>query len=248
MAVRASESATIPGYASQRLLDCLVALPMGLLALPVIAVAGAAVKLTSRGPIFYTQIRSGRGERPFRIVKIRTMTHNCEAESGACWSTANDPRVTAVGRILRKLHLDELPQLWNVLRGEMSIVGPRPERPEILKDLEKVIPHVRDRCLVRPGLTGLAQIQQPPDVTPDCFRRKLLYDRHYIRQRGLSTDLRLLFGTILYLAGFSYAQVRRIAGFTVPVMPDEVLTYRVPGSVHDAASAPLLESPPGVSG
>jgi len=95
-------------------------------------------------------------------------------------------------------------------------------------------------------VTGLAQIQQPPDITPDCFRRKLLYDRHYIRQRGFLSDVRILFGTALYLGGLSYARVRRLAGLSVPLMPDEVLTYRVPAAAREAA--PLLESQPGVSG
>jgi lipopolysaccharide/colanic/teichoic acid biosynthesis glycosyltransferase len=238
--------AELPSHPFQRVFDCFVALPVALAALPVVLLAGLAVKLTSRGPMFYMQRRAGRGERPFHIFKIRTMRHNCEVETGACWSVAGDPRVTRIGRLLRKLHLDELPQLWNVLRGEMSIVGPRPERPEILDDLEASIPNVRDRLLVRPGVTGLAQIQQPPDVTPDCFRRKLLYDRHYIRHRGLLSDIRILFGTALYLGGLSYVRVRRLAGLSVPLMPDEVLTYRVPTAAREPA--PLLESQPGVSG
>jgi lipopolysaccharide/colanic/teichoic acid biosynthesis glycosyltransferase len=235
--------ATPPSYPLQRVLDLACAIPLTLVTVPVILVAGLLVKLTSRGPVLYSQLRCGRGERPFRIYKLRTMKHNCEAESGACWSVDGDPRVTPLGRYLRKLHLDELPQLWNVLRGEMSLVGPRPERPEILRDLEVLIPQVSERMLVRPGVTGLAQIQQPPDVTPDCFRRKLSYDRHYIRHRSLTTDVRILFGTLLYLAGCSYARVRRIAGFSVPMMPDEVMTYR---PAKD--SVPVLNTPPGVSG
>jgi len=233
-------------HPAQRVLDWLVALPAGVLALPIIAVAGLAVRLSSRGPVFYTQYRCGRGERPFRIVKLRTMTHNCEAESGACWSTDGDPRITPLGRWLRKLHIDELPQIWNVLRGEMSLVGPRPERPEILDDLEPTIPQVRSRCQVRPGLTGLAQIQQPPDATSDCFRRKLQFDRHYILKRGLATDLQILFGTALYLGGLSYARVRRLAGLSVPVMPDEVLSYRMPAAVSPDSA--FIQAPPGVSG
>ncbi len=244
---RSPDNPNLSSYATQRVLDWCVALPASVVALPIVLAAALAVKLNSRGPVFYTQYRCGRGERPFRIVKLRTMYHNCESESGACWSTNGDPRVTRVGRVLRKLHLDELPQLWNVLSGEMSLVGPRPERPEILDDLESTIPLVRSRCLVRPGVTGLAQIQQPPDVTPDCFRRKLSYDRHYIFKRGLLTDLRILVGTVLYLCGLSYGRVRKLAGLSVPVMPDEVLTYRVPASSHDAVAAPFLEAPRGVS-
>lgn len=248
-AVPPEQTHDLPSHPAQRLLDWLVAVPACLVSLPIIAVAGAAVKLTSRGPMLYSQIRAGRGGRPFRIYKLRTMHHNCESESGACWSTKGDPRVTPVGRWLRKLHIDELPQLFNVLSGDMSVVGPRPERPEILRDLQSSIPDVHDRLHVRPGVTGLAQIQQPPDVTSDCFRRKLLYDRHYIRRRGLATDLRILFGTGVYLLGMSYDQVRRLAGLTVPLMPNESMTFReAPAAVGDAAAAPILESSSGVPG
>lgn len=239
-------TSALPSYPSQRVLDLLVAVPAAIVSLPIVLVAGLVVKLTSRGPMLYTQDRAGLGEKPFRIYKIRTMKHNCEAASGARWSTRGDSRITPVGRILRKLHLDELPQLWNVFFGQMSMVGPRPERPEILSDLEPSIPQVRSRCQVRPGVTGLAQIQQPPDATHDCFRRKLAYDRHYIRSRGLMTDLRILFGTALYLAGLPYARVRRLAGLSVPFMPDDIMIYGRPTTAP--APTPLLESPPGVPG
>src|SRR5439155_12868491 len=114
------------------------------------------VKLTSRGPALYTQTRLGRNGRPFTIYKLRTMQHRCESLTGARWSTPGDPRITPVGRFLRKTHLDELPQLWNVLRGDMALVGPRPERPEFVPQLEQAVPHYRDRLLVRPGVSGLA--------------------------------------------------------------------------------------------
>src|SRR5262249_20125711 len=119
--------------------DCVLAVGMLVLAAPVIAVAAILVKLTSPGPAFYAQTRVGLAGRVFRIYKIRTMHHNCEQASGAKWATAGDPRVTSVGRFLRKTHLDELPQLWNVIRGDMSLVGPRPERPEFVATLEKEI-------------------------------------------------------------------------------------------------------------
>src|SRR5260370_5820150 len=108
------------------------------------------------------------------------MFHNCERNSGACWATAGDPRITPVGRCLRRLHLDELPQLWNVVRGDMSLVGPRPERPEFIPHLEKHIARYQERMSVRPGLTGLAQIQLPADTDLDRVRRKLAYDLYYI--------------------------------------------------------------------
>ena len=139
------------------------------------AVAAIVVKLTSRGPAFYTQIRLGQDGRAYAIYKLRTMTHDCEKLSGPQWSKKGDCRVTAVGRLLRRSHLDELPQLWNVLRGEMSLIGPRPERPEFVPRLERSLPHYRARLHVRPGVTGLAQVQLPPDTDLGSVRRKLAY-------------------------------------------------------------------------
>src|ERR1043165_8088430 len=150
---------------------------------PLVLLAAIAVKLTSTGPIFYSQTRVGRKGRPYAIYKIRTMYHNCEWQSGVCWSTKGDPRITPIGRFLRVTHIDELPQLWNVLRGEMSLVGPRPERPEFVPGLEKAIPHYRKRLSLRPGVTGLAQIQLPPDTDLDSVRIKLAYDLHRSEER-----------------------------------------------------------------
>lgn len=198
-----------------------LALTLGVVALPVIAIAGLLVRLTSRGPAFYSQIRSGRGGHPFRIYKLRSMRLDCEALTGATWSAGkSDPRVTPVGRVLRRLHIDELPQLWNLCRGDMALVGPRPERPEILALLETELPRVRERLAVRPGLTGLAQIQLPADQTFDCFRRKLAVDLLYTRQRSVWLDLRILLGTGLYLSGLSYDAVRRLA--LLPELPPAV--------------------------
>jgi lipopolysaccharide/colanic/teichoic acid biosynthesis glycosyltransferase len=161
----------------------------------------ALVKLTSRGPALYSQVRLGKNGRPFRIYKIRTMAHNCEDRSGARWSTPGDPRVTAVGRVLRATHLDELPQLWNILRGDMSLVGPRPERPEFVVKLEKGIPQYRDRLQVRPGVTGLAQVQLPPDSDLDSVRRKVACDLTYIGNLGAWLDVCILTVTVLHLFG-----------------------------------------------
>ncbi len=174
---------------------------------PFIAFAALLVKLTSRGPAFYSQVRLGRNSKPFRIHKIRTMTHNCEHHSGACWATADDSRRTGVGRVLRATHLDELPQLWNVLKGEMSLVGPRPERPEFVPNLEQAIPHYRDRLDVRPGVTGLAQVQLPADTDIDSVRRKLAYDLYYIRQMGPWLDLKLICCTAVHVLGVPYCAV-----------------------------------------
>jgi lipopolysaccharide/colanic/teichoic acid biosynthesis glycosyltransferase len=123
-----------------------------------------------------------------------------------------DPRVTRVGWFLRATHLDELPQLLNVLRGEMSLIGPRPERPEFLPELEHALPAYRQRLLVRPGVTGLAQVQQPADTDLDSVRRKLAYDLYYVQRLGPWLDLRLLFATVLYAARVSFDRVARIAG------------------------------------
>jgi lipopolysaccharide/colanic/teichoic acid biosynthesis glycosyltransferase len=190
--------------------DLSFAFVMGLLALPFIVLGGLLVKLTSRGPIFYSQTRVGRFGRSFRIYKIRSMYHNCEATSGAQWATKKDPRVTLVGKILRKLHIDELPQIWNILRGDMSLVGPRPERPEFVKILEREIDDYQARHSVKPGLTGLAQIQLPPDSDIESVRKKLHLDLVYIHHRGFWLDLRVMFGTAVYLVGFSYAFVRKL--------------------------------------
>jgi lipopolysaccharide/colanic/teichoic acid biosynthesis glycosyltransferase len=182
-------------------IDRLVALALFIPALPIMLLAGLLVKLTSRGPVLYSQVRLGMDGRPFTLYKLRTMIHDCERHTGARWSTPGDPRITPVGRILRSTHLDELPQLWNVLRGDMSLIGPRPERPEIIPKLERGIPHYRDRLHVRPGVTGLAQVQLPPDTDLAGVRRKVAYDLYYIRHLGPWLDLRILACTVLHLFG-----------------------------------------------
>jgi lipopolysaccharide/colanic/teichoic acid biosynthesis glycosyltransferase len=137
---------------------------LALIFLPVAAIlmglAAIAVKVTSPGPVFYTQTRIGLNGRKYRIIKIRTMHHNCEQRSGITWSPKGDSRVTSVGKFLRITHIDELPQLLNVLSGEMSLVGPRPERPEVIqaKGLDQLVPGYKHRLLVKPGVTGLAQL------------------------------------------------------------------------------------------
>jgi lipopolysaccharide/colanic/teichoic acid biosynthesis glycosyltransferase len=188
----------------ERIIDGTIALVLLVLAAPLMVVAMVLVKATSPGPVIYTQTRLGLNRRRFTIYKIRTMTHNCEQLSGPCWSAGNDPRVTPVGRFLRQTHLDELPQLWNVLRGDMSLVGPRPERPEFFARLEQAIPQYAERLTVRPGLTGLAQMKLPPDTDLRSVRRKLAYDLHYIERRRPGLDLRILLGTGLFLLGIPF--------------------------------------------
>jgi lipopolysaccharide/colanic/teichoic acid biosynthesis glycosyltransferase len=195
-------------------LDAALALTMLVLSLPLLVIAAIAIKLNSRGPVFYSQVRLGLRGRPFRIYKLRTMFDDCEKLSGIQWSTPGDPRVTAVGRFLRRSHIDELPQLWNVLRGDMSLVGPRPERPEFVPQLEIALPRYRDRLLVRPGVTGLAQVQLPADTDLDSVRRKLAHDLHYAERCGLWLDLRILLSTGLHILGLSYAKAAKL--FSLP--------------------------------
>jgi lipopolysaccharide/colanic/teichoic acid biosynthesis glycosyltransferase len=171
---------------------------------PIVAIAALLVKLTSRGPAFYTQIRLGLNGKPYTIYKLRTMAHNCEKLSGPQWSSSGDARITAVGRLLRRSHLDELPQLWNVLRGDMSLIGPRPERPEFVPQLERALPHYRARLNVRPGVTGLAQVQLPPDTDLGSVRRKLAYDLYYVRQMSPLMDLQILVCTGLKVLGVPF--------------------------------------------
>jgi lipopolysaccharide/colanic/teichoic acid biosynthesis glycosyltransferase len=195
---------------AKRLFDICLGSLMLLASAPVVVLAWALIRLTSRGPGFYHQARVGRFGEPFVILKLRTMSHDCEARSGVKWATKHDPRVTPVGRVLRKLHIDELPQLLNVLRGDMSLVGPRPERPEFVGPLSQSLPGYADRLRVRPGLTGLAQIQLPPDSDLESVRRKLVLDRTYVARCGLGLDLRLMIGTAVYLCGVSYGGVGRL--------------------------------------
>jgi lipopolysaccharide/colanic/teichoic acid biosynthesis glycosyltransferase len=208
-AVRPALSACAGPYQYlKRGLDFILALGLFLLTAPLVLAAMVLVRLTSHGPALYTQTRVGRGGRPFTLYKIRTMVYECESLTGARWSGPGDSRVTALGRLLRRTHLDELPQLWNVLRGEMSLVGPRPERPEFVPRLEQAVPNYRARLLVRPGLTGLAQLQLPPDTDLASVRRKLAYDLYYVQHGGLLCDLRLLAGTALKVLGVSFGALR----------------------------------------
>jgi lipopolysaccharide/colanic/teichoic acid biosynthesis glycosyltransferase len=168
---------------------------------PVIAVLALLVKRASPGPVFYTQTRLGLNGRPFQIWKLRTMSHNCEAVTGPVWASLNDTRVTPIGRILRDTHLDELPQLWNVLRGEMSLIGPRPERPEIARRIEAAVPGFHLRLQIKPGLTGLAQLRLPADQDIAFVPRKLAQDLHYLQHQGALLDLYILLSTAFHVLG-----------------------------------------------
>lgn len=196
-------------YASAKgAIDFLLALMLLIFLAPLLLLAMLLVKLTSPGPVIYSQTRVGRNGQPFTIYKLRTMTHECESLTGAQWSMPGDSRITTVGRWLRKTHLDELPQLWNVLKGDMSLIGPRPERPEFVPELEQAIPLYRERLLVRPGVTGFAQIQLPPDSDLDSVRIKLAYDLYYVRTIGLIFDLKIYLGTFAKVLGLSFVAIR----------------------------------------
>jgi lipopolysaccharide/colanic/teichoic acid biosynthesis glycosyltransferase len=184
------------------------------LVLPVMLMVAILVKLTSRGPVLYTQTRVGLdrrrargfgdnhrraldiGGKPFTIYKFRTMYLDAEAGSGAVWATRNDPRITPVGRFLRQYRLDELPQLINVIKGEMNVVGPRPERPAIFAELRQNISEYALRQRAKPGITGLAQINQHYDVCLDDVRRKVEYDLEYIQRQSLVEDVKIMLKTI----------------------------------------------------
>lgn len=173
---------------------------------PVIVLAAALVKLTSRGPAFYRQERVGQDGKVFRMFKIRTMVADAEAKCGPVWARKRDPRVTLVGRILRRTHIDEFPQLINVLRGEMSLVGPRPERPHFVEKLRREIQGYDRRLAVRPGITGLAQVRNGYDVTVEGVKRKLRYDRLYVRKICALLDVRILLATLRKFFVDEYAE------------------------------------------
>ncbi|MGD0013930.1 MAG: sugar transferase [Bryobacteraceae bacterium] len=177
-----------------------------LLTLPVMLLAALAIKLTSRGPVLYRQTRVGLNGAPFTLYKFRSMYANAESQTGAVWASRDDPRITPVGRWLRKLRIDELPQLWNVLRGEMAIVGPRPERPEFVKVLSEQIPYYRQRHCVKPGITGWAQINYKYGDTLEDTIVKLEHDLYYIKHISLALDAFIIFHTLKTILRFRGAQ------------------------------------------
>jgi lipopolysaccharide/colanic/teichoic acid biosynthesis glycosyltransferase len=182
--------------------------------LPVMLLIAIIIKLTSRGPVFYTQVRVGLDRRgdplnagnhrrtqdiggaPFRIYKFRTMCVDAENGTGAVWATKKDPRITLVGGFLRQYRLDELPQLINVIRGEMNIVGPRPERPTIFAELRETIQEYPLRQRAKPGITGLAQINHHYDSCLEDVQKKVQYDLEYLRKQGVTEDLKIMLKTI----------------------------------------------------
>lgn len=180
----------------KRAIDIVVAGIALVFAAPLILLLVLLVKIESRGPAFFVQERMGLDMRPFPIIKIRSMRTDAEAASGPVWAQRDDPRVTRMGRFMRRTNLDELPQLVNVLLGHMSIVGPRPERPEFVHNLEQLLPHYRLRHLVRPGLTGWAQIHYGYGASVADAHRKLCYDLYYLKHRSLELDVAILIRTL----------------------------------------------------
>ena len=180
---------------AKRLLDLFFAMLIGIFAAPVIILAAIIVKLESKGPIFFIQERIGEGNRKFNIVKFRSMTTDAE-KNGPQWASKNDNRVTKFGKIMRATRIDELPQLWNVLRGEMSFVGPRPEREFFIQQLEKEIPYYNLRHTVKPGLTGWAQVMYPYGASVEDAYRKLQYDLYYIKHHSIPFDVKVLLKTV----------------------------------------------------
>jgi lipopolysaccharide/colanic/teichoic acid biosynthesis glycosyltransferase len=177
---------------SKEVMDIIVGAIALVIFLPVMAVCAAIIKLSSRGPVLFSQVRLGQHGRPFKIYKFRTMYIDAEKSTGAVWAKGNDPRVIPACRWMRFSHMDELPQLIQIVTGVMSLVGPRPERPEIMAKLEKTYPAVRRRLEVKPGLTGLAQIRNGYDSSVEGFRHKLESDIEYINRMCWAVDLKIL--------------------------------------------------------
>lgn len=202
--------------------DRLVGTGLLIICAPLIALLWIAVKLTSRGPGLYFQTRVGLQGEPFRVVKLRTMGIDAEDGDNVQWCQRKDPRITPLGKILRKTHLDELPQLWNVARGEMCLVGPRPERPEITKSLEKLIPDYHLRHSVKPGVTGLAQVNLEPDTNLNITRRKQILDLRYIDNANLFLDARMLIATSLKMLFLSGASTIRLTGLKQTITDAEL--------------------------
>ena len=182
-------------------------------------------KLTSKGPVLYSQIRCTQDGKPFKIYKIRSMVVDAEAKQGAIWAGKRDPRVTTIGRLMRKLHLDELPQIWNVWRGEMTVIGPRPERPELIEQLKKEIACYEYRMMVIPGLTGLAQLNRPSDTDLRDVRKKLILDLEYIEEASFWLDMRILLGT-----AFKFVRIQHPRFDSIPLRMFGV--YRDPHQSH----------------
>lgn len=183
--------------ACKSIVERICAVLLLLVATPVMLVLIVIVRATSPGPAVYRQTRVGLHGRTFTMYKFRSMRQDAEAGTGAVWAQSGDPRVTRIGRIMRRLHLDEIPQLFNVVKGDMALIGPRPERPEFTHVLALKLPGYMQRHQVRPGITGLAQLNLPPDTDLESVRRKLILDLDYIGRSGLGIDVRIGLATVM---------------------------------------------------
>jgi len=184
----------------KRLLDIIISIFTIVCAMPILIIVIFIIKFTSQGSIFYTQIRVGRNCRHFNLYKFRTMVEDSEQESGPVWAEVNDPRITPIGRFLRKFRIDEIPQLLNVLKGDMSIVGPRPERPFFVERLSAQFPFYSRRLCLRPGITGWAQVVGDYDTTVENVEEKLKHDFYYIENISMWLDFKIMFMTLIILA------------------------------------------------
>lgn len=177
----------------KRLLDILFGVIGLIISAPFILVFGIIIKLTSPGPVFFKQERVGYMGKNFKVIKLRSMRNDAEAKTGAVWAKKNDPRVTPVGRFMRKTRIDEMPQFWNVLKGDMSLVGPRPERPELTEKFYKQWPEFPQRLRIIPGITGYAQVNGGYDISPE---EKCHLDNYYIKYYSFLFDIKIALQTI----------------------------------------------------
>lgn len=175
----------------KRLFDIILSVIILLITLPISIIAIISIKITSKGPIFYRQLRVGLNHKEFEIIKFRSMTIDAE-KTGAQWAQKNDPRVTKIGAFLRATRIDELPQLWNVLKGEMSLIGPRPERQVFIDELEKEIPFYEYRHKIKPGISGLAQVCYPYGASIEDAKHKQEYDMYYLKHYSLWLDFKIV--------------------------------------------------------
>ncbi len=181
---------------TKRMTDIVIASIMFILSLPLLLITAVLIKLDSPGPVLFSQDRVGEGDEVFTVFKLRTMRQDAERTTGAVWARENDSRITRLGKFLRKTRLDEIPQLYNVIRGDMSLVGPRPERPEFVRLLKIAVPYYSERHYVKPGLTGWAQVCYPYGASVEDALEKLRYDMYYIKNGSLVFDLLIIFKTI----------------------------------------------------
>jgi lipopolysaccharide/colanic/teichoic acid biosynthesis glycosyltransferase len=198
-----NERAVLREPRAARSIDLALVLLLGTFALPILVAAALAIWLEGGGPVLYRQTRIGLNGRPFQMLKLRSMRSDAEADGVARWAGEADPRITRVGRLLRRTRIDELPQLWNVLRGDMRVIGPRPERPAFVDSLSRQIRHYHLRHCVKPGITGWAQVRDGYAASVAAAARKLEHDLYYVRNQCLRLDLRILLETVAVVLGGS---------------------------------------------